>query len=93
MNAVDNPYTPGAGVPPAFLAGRDDILNTASLAYNRKIKGNFAKSQLLLGLRGVGKTVLLNRINNDAEEAGCQTAFVEASSDTNFPDLITPELH
>lgn len=93
MNAVDNPYTPGAGVPPAFLAGRDDILNSASLAYNRIIKGNFAKSQLLLGLRGVGKTVLLNRINNDAEEAGCQTAFVEASSDTNFPDLITPELH
>jgi len=93
MNPVDNPYTPGAGVPPAFLAGRDDILKAASLAFNRKIKGNFAKSQLMLGLRGVGKTVLLNRINNDAEEAGCQTAFVEASSDTNFPELITPELH
>jgi hypothetical protein len=53
MNAIDNPYTPGAGVPPAVMAGRDDIINSANLAYNRVLKGNFAKCQLLLGLRGV----------------------------------------
>ncbi|MBS0010781.1 MAG: ATP-binding protein [Bacteroidales bacterium] len=79
MNAIDNPYTPGAGVPTAVKAGRDDIIHSANVAYNRTLKGNFAKCQLLLGLRGVGKTVLLNRINNEAEDAGCQTAFVEAS--------------
>ena len=66
MNEIDNPYTPGAGIPPHELAGRDDILNTAQLAIRRTKKGNFAKSQLLLGLRGVGKTVLLNRINLEA---------------------------
>lgn len=93
MNAIDNPYTPGAGVPPAVMAGRDDIIHSANIAYNRTLKGNFAKCQLLLGLRGVGKTVLLNRINNEAEEAGCQTAFVEASPDTTFPKLIIPCLH
>ncbi|MCP4310044.1 MAG: ATP-binding protein [Bacteroidetes bacterium] len=93
MNAIDNPYTPGAGVPPAVMAGRDDIIHSAYIAYNRTLKGNFAKCQLMLGLRGVGKTVLLNRINNEAEEAGCQTAFVEASPDTTFPELIIPRLH
>lgn len=93
MNAVDNPYTPGSGVPPAVMAGRDDIIYSANIAYKRTLKGNFAKCQLLLGLRGVGKTVLLNRINNEAEEAGCQTAFVEASPDTTFPELIIPRLH
>jgi len=93
MNAIDNPYTPGAGVPPAVMAGRDDIIHSANIAYNRTLKGNFAKCQLMLGLRGVGKTVLLNRINNEAEEAGCQTAFVEASPDTTFPELIIPRLH
>ncbi len=93
MNAIDNPYTPGAGVPPAVMAGRDDILHSANIAYNRTLKGNFAKCQLLLGLRGVGKTVLLNRINNEAEDAGCQTAFVEASPEITFPELIIPRLH
>lgn len=93
MNAIDNPYTPGAGVPPAVMAGRDDIIRSANIAYNRTLKGNFAKCQLLLGLRGVGKTVLLNRINNEAEEAGCQTSFVEASPDIKFPELIIPRLH
>lgn len=93
MNAIDNPYTPGAGVPPAVMAGRDDILLSANIAYHRTLKGNFAKCQLLLGLRGVGKTVLLNRINNEAEDAGCQTAFVEASPEITFPELIIPRLH
>jgi len=93
MNAIDNPYTPGAGVPPAVMAGRDEIIHSANIAYNRTLKGNFAKCQLLLGLRGVGKTVLLNRINNEAEDAGCQTAFVEASPDITFPELIIPRLH
>lgn len=93
VNAIDNPYTPGAGVPPAVMAGREDILKSANIAYNRTLKGNFAKCQLLLGLRGVGKTVLLNRINNEAEDGGCQTAFVEASPDITFPELIIPRLH
>lgn len=43
MNAIDNPYTPGAGVPPSVMAGRDDIIQSANIAYNRILKGNFAK--------------------------------------------------
>jgi len=67
MDPRSNPYAPGAGSPPPELAGRDELLERASIALDRIRAGLAAKSLLLVGLRGVGKTVLLNRIRNDAE--------------------------
>ena len=70
MRSVDNPYAPGAGTPPPELAGRDDILTQAEDAILRTKKTKAAKSVLLLGLRGVGKTVLLrlDRIKHAGSE-------------------------
>ena len=93
MNPIDNSYTPGAGTPPPELAGRETILLEAENTIKRTINGKAAKSQIMLGLRGVGKTVLLNRINQIAEEEGCQTAIFEADSDHNLPELLTQQLH
>lgn len=62
MQASLNPFAPGAGTPPPELAGRSDVLAHAELALQRLAHGSPGRSQLLLGLRDVGKTVLLNRI-------------------------------
>ncbi len=93
MNPIDNPYTPGAGTPPPELAGRKSILQQAEISVKRSINGKVAKSQILLGLRGVGKTVLLNRINQIAENEGCQTAIFEADPYQTLPKLLTIQLH
>ena len=61
MNSIDNPYTPGVGTPPPELTGRESILKQAEVTIRRTKNGKAAKSFVMLGLRGVGKTVLLNR--------------------------------
>ena len=63
MNPYENPFSPGAGSPPPELAGRKTILDRASLALERVKRKRSEKSFLLIGLRGVGKTVLLHRIS------------------------------
>lgn len=65
-NEVRNPFVPGAGTKPPELAGRDEILKSADVAVQRVLAGKGAQSQMLLGLRGVGKTVLLNKIEDIA---------------------------
>lgn len=70
MDPLNNPFAPGAGAPPPELAGRDEIIQAANLTLARIRAGRAEKSQLLLGLRGVGKTVLLNRIARDAHGMG-----------------------
>jgi Cdc6-like AAA superfamily ATPase len=62
MDARRNPYAPGAGTPPPELAGRDGIIERAAVALDRICEGRSARSLIFYGLRGVGKTVLLNRI-------------------------------
>ena len=93
MNPVNNPYTPGAGVPPPELAGRETILIHAENAIMRTKNRKAAKSLILLGLRGVGKTVLLNRIDQIAETVDCRTAIFEADPERTLPELLTPQLH
>jgi len=93
MKPEDNPYTPGAGTPPTELAGRDDVLNQAKNAIKRAGNKKLAKSLMLLGLRGVGKTVLLNKIEEIAEDEGCETAIFEAAPDRSLPEMLTPQLH
>lgn len=68
MDAIDNPYSPGAGVPPPELAGRDDVIHQIEIAIARSRKSKPAKNFMLLGLRGVGKTVLLQQMLNTAGE-------------------------
>lgn len=93
MDPVRNPFAPGAGSQPPELAGRDGIIECAEIAIKRVLQGRYDKSQILLGLRGVGKTVLLNKIEDIATECGCITSFIEAPEDRSLPDLLYPKLH
>ncbi len=92
MDEVRNPFAPGAGTQPPELAGRDAIISDARIAIQRAIRGRNSRSQMLLGLRGVGKTVLLNRIQEIAEEENHLTSFIEAPEDKRLADLIYPKL-
>ena len=92
MDPRSNPYAPGAGSPPPELAGRDELLERASIALDRIRAGLAAKSLLLVGLRGVGKTVLLNRIRNDAEARGFATIFIEAPETRSLPAILAGPL-
>ena len=78
MNPITKPFAPGAGTAPPELAGRDELLQTIHIATERIRLGYPSKSMLLIGLRGVGKTVLLDRMRDHAEAAGIQTLRIEA---------------
>jgi AAA ATPase domain len=83
---------PGAGAPPPELAGRDELLSKASIALRRIAAGRFWRSIILTGLRGVGKTVLLNRIRQNAEAAKIITARIEVPEGRPLPSLLVPGL-
>ena len=93
MDQVINPYTPGAGAPPPELAGRDELLKKASIILQRVAAGRFGRSLILTGLRGVGKTVLLNRIRQDAEANHLIAVRIEVQEDRSLPALLVPGLH
>jgi AAA ATPase domain len=92
MDPIRNPFAPGAGTPPPELAGRDDLLETIRVALERVRQGRPAKSILMVGLRGVGKTVLLDRMREDAEAKGIQTIRLEAPENRSLPALLAPQL-
>lgn len=92
MNPRTNPYAPGAGTPPPELAGRDAIVRDAAIALYRIRAGRAARSVMLMGLRGAGKTVLLNRIALDAEADGIETCVIEAPEGRSLPSLLAPAL-
>lgn len=92
MDPIKNPYAPGAGTPPPELAGRDKLREQVRIAIARIRRGNPAKSVLMVGLRGVGKTVLLERMRLDAEAAGVYTLRIEAPENRSLPALLAPEL-
>jgi hypothetical protein len=92
MDAVQNPYAPGAGTQPPELAGRDELLETVRIALERVRAGRATKSVLMVGLRGVGKTVLLDRMRSSAEGAGLQTLRIEAPEGRSLPALLAPQL-
>ncbi len=66
MDPIHNPFAPGAGTPPPELAGRDELRERVRVAIERVRLGLPTKSILMVGLRGVGKTVLLDRMRDDA---------------------------
>lgn len=92
MDPIRNPYAPGAGTPPPELAGRDKLREQVRIAIARIRRGNPSKSVLLVGLRGVGKTVLLERMRMDAEAEGIHTLRIEVPENRSLPALLAPEL-
>lgn len=92
MNPRDNPFAPGAGSQPPELAGREKIIEDVSIALHRIRHGKTAKSVLMVGLRGVGKTVLLNRLKNDAEVEGLICTQFEYLENRTLPQMIIPSL-
>lgn len=92
MDPITNPFAPGAGTPPPVLAGRDDVRETVRVAIERVRNRSPTKSILMVGLRGVGKTVLLDRMRDDAEGAGIQTLRVEVSENRSLPAILAPQL-
>jgi hypothetical protein len=92
MDPVTNPYCPGAGTPPPELAGRDAIRETVRVAVERLRIGNPNKSVLLVGLRGVGKTVLLDQMRADAESSHIHTVRIEAPEGRSLPAMLAPEI-
>ena len=93
MSPLDNPFAPGAGTPPPELAGRDELLDAIRIATERTRRRNSARSMLLLGLRGVGKTVLLDRVHDETQGAGLATVMLEATDRNPLPALLAAELH
>lgn len=92
MDPIKNPFSPGAGSPPPELAGRDPILEQARILLARVRQKRAEKSMLLTGLRGVGKTVLLNEIERLAMTASYQTVSIEAHEDKPLGPLLAPHL-
>lgn len=92
MDPRQNPFAPGAGSRPPELAGRDDVIERAAVAIDRIRAGRSARSFIYYGLRGVGKTVLLNRIMNDADARGFSTIMLEAPEGRSLPSQLAPHL-
>lgn len=92
MDPIKNPFSPGAGSPPPELVGREAILEQARILLGRIRQKRPEKSMLLTGLRGVGKTVLLNEIKRMADSDGYRTIFIEAHEGKALGPLLVPYL-
>ena len=92
MDPRANPFQPGAGTQPPELAGRDDILEDVDITLDRLRNAAFSRSAIFVGLRGVGKTVLLNRVREMAEHRKFLTIFIEAHEEKRLPALLIPPL-
>ena len=92
MNPLGNPYSPGAGTPPPELAGRERLREQVRIALARLRAGRSAKSVLMVGLRGVGKTVLLDQLMRDAEADGICTVRSETPENRSLPALLAPQI-
>lgn len=92
MDPVANPFSPGAGTPPPAFVGRDDLLSTYQIALERTVRGRPGKSLMPIGLRGVGKTVLLNRFVELSEDQELVSAFIEAPETGDFKRLLAAKL-
>jgi hypothetical protein len=92
MDPIRNPFAPGAGSPPPELAGRDSVRQKIHLCLERLRIGRPAKSLMLVGLRGAGKTVLLDQMMKDAEAAGIIPIRIEAPEGRSLPAMLAPQL-
>ena len=92
MDPIQNPFSPGAGAPPPELVGRDAVLEQTRILLGRIKQKRPEKSILLTGLRGVGKTVLLNEMERIAQDSGYRTILIEAHENKSLGILLTPHL-
>jgi AAA ATPase domain len=92
MDPFENPFRPGAGTPPPALVGRDELISNYSVALRRTLAGRPGKSVMPIGLRGVGKTVLLNRFHKMAQDEGLTVGFIEAPESGDFKRLLATRL-
>ena len=92
MDNVKNPYVPGAGTPPPELAGRNDLILQGTTAIRRIAIGRPTQSLIMVGLRGVGKTVLLNKFEDVALKNDYRALSVEAHEGKKLPELLAPQL-
>ncbi|GIL36360.1 ATP-binding protein [Phycicoccus sp. MAQZ13P-2] len=93
MDPIRNPYAPGAGQRPPELAGRDEQLDAFDVVLERVARGRPERSVVLTGLRGVGKTVLLNALRSAAVRAGWGTGKLEARPDQSLRRPLSSALH
>jgi hypothetical protein len=91
MDPIRNPFVPGAGASPPELIGREELLHQAQIAFERIKSGRPAKSFIAVGLRGVGKTVLLNHLRHMARDAGYRTCVIEAHEGKSLAALLVPQ--
>lgn len=91
MDPVRNPFSPGAGTPPPALVGRDALIATFRVAVQRTMQGRPGQSLMPIGLRGVGKTVLLNRFIEEAQTLSAHAVLIEAPEDGNLRQLLAKE--
>jgi hypothetical protein len=92
VDPFENPFRPGAGAPPPALVGRDALTDGFGLALRRAVAGRPGKSVMPIGLRGVGKTVLLNRFEAIARGLGLRVGFIEAPETGDFRRLLATRL-
>lgn len=92
MDPIKNPFSPGAGSPPPELVGREEIMEQARILFGRIRAKRPEKSILLTGLRGVGKTVLLNEMERMAVRSDYRTISVEAHEGKALAGLLAPPL-
>lgn len=92
MNPLTNPFSPGAGNQPPELAGRGELLHKVEVLLARVRAGRSEQSMFMVGLRGVGKTVLLNRVREMAEAQGYRALLIEAHESKPLPLLLLPPL-
>ena len=88
MISVENPYTPGAATQPPELTGRDDLIEHFRFTITRLVHGIPGQSLMPVGLRRVGKTVLLNVFEQQAASAGAVVEHLEADQDTLTPHVL-----
>ncbi|WP_194816545.1 ATP-binding protein [Nocardia sp. XZ_19_385] len=93
MDPVRNPYAPGAGQRPPELAGRDKQLTAFDIVLERIARGRPERSVMLTGLRGVGKTVLLNQLRSAAINRSWGTGKIEARPDQELRRPLSSALH
>lgn len=92
MDPRTNPYAPGAGTLPPELAGRDQLIEKVSIQLDRCRNGLAYRSLIMVGLRGVGKTVLLNKLAVNAEAEGFAVVQIETPEKRSLPALLIPSL-
>ena len=92
MDEIKNPFSPGAGSPPPELVGRSGIIRQTEVLLGRTLNRTPEKSMLLTGLRGVGKTVLLNEMERLAQRSGYHTISIEAHENKSLGACLAPYL-